>query len=452
EYVKRYGGNYILRLEDTNPMKILLEAYEMIPRDMNWLGTDIHEIVVQSDRFEVYQDYARRLIELGKCYVCTCPVEKWRELKMKSRACPHRERGVEEHLDEWEKMLTGHYKEGEASLMVKTDLRHPNPAIRDFVAMRIVEHSHPRIGNKYRVYPLYNFSVAVDDHLSGITHVLRGKDHLNNTYKQIYIYRYFAWKEPEFIHYGWVTIPDTLLKTSSIREGIEKGDYSGWDDPRLGTFRTLAKRGFRPEAIRRYWVEVGVKEVDINFSWKTLIAYNKGIIDPISPRYFFVADPVVMNISGVEELSGRAPIHPDRPELGIRRVHLKSIGPGGEGGIPLLISGNDAAKLEDGKTLRLKDLGNVRVEKIGDREIQAEYTGNDLSILKQGARNIHWCPVDGIETIVHMPDGTEVKGRTERDILKSTSEMVQFERFGFVRIEKKVDEKGEGVEGFFAHK
>ena len=157
EFVKRYGGRFILRLEDTNPMKILPEAYTMIPEDMSWLGTTVHQVVRQSDRFGIYLEHARRIIELGGGYVCTCPVEKWRSLKERNRACPHRDQDPDKQLAEWERMLDGTYREGEASLMIKTDLGHPNPAVRDFVAMRIMDHPHPRTGDRFRVYPLYNF-------------------------------------------------------------------------------------------------------------------------------------------------------------------------------------------------------------------------------------------------------------------------------------------------------
>ena len=449
EYVKRYGGSFILRLEDTNPAKIHPDAYDMIPEDMTWLGTDVHQVVIQSDRFAIYQEYAQRIIELGGGYVCTCPVEEWRSLKEKNLPCPHRELDIDVQLDRWERMLSGHYQEGEASLIIKTDLDHPNPAVRDFVAMRISEHPHPRTGTEFRVYPLYNFSVAIDDHLLGVTHVIRGKDHLNNTYKQKYVYDYFGWTQPEFIHYGWVSIPDTLLKTSSIKEGIESGEYSGWDDIRLGTFRALEKRGFRPEAIRRYWVEVGIKEVDIKFSWKNLIAYNKELIDPVSPRYFFVRDPVPMTVTNVVELTGRAPYFPDRPDEGRRNVHLISDGIG----IRIVVTREDADTLiEENAVVRLKDLGNVRILKMGPKGIAAEYIGNDLNVLKQGARNIHWCPDAGVPTEVFMEDGSIITGLTEPGILEARSETVQFERFGFVRIEKRRNGNLNSIEGFFTHK
>ena len=119
-------------------------------------------------------------------------------------------------------------------------MEDPNPALRDFVALRVVEDSHPRQLTKYRLWPLYNYAVAVDDYHLGITHVLRGKDHLNNTLKQKWIYKYLEWDEPEYIHYGLVSIPNTNLKTSKIRESIKNGEFSGWDDCRLATLKGLS--------------------------------------------------------------------------------------------------------------------------------------------------------------------------------------------------------------------
>jgi len=439
EYVKRHGGRYFIRLEDTNPAKIDPEAYDTIFEDLDWLGLEYTDKAIQSDRFDVYLEHARKLIGLGQAYICDCDVEAWRAKKASSRPCPHRSLAPGAQLAAWDRMLDGSYPEGAASMVVKTDLAHPNPAVRDFVAFRIVEAPHPRTGTKYRVYPTYNFSVAVDDHLMGMTHVLRGKDHLNNTIRQQYVYRYFGWDEPAFIHYGWVSIEDTLLKTSAIREGIGKGEYTGWDDVRLGTLKAMAKRGIRPDAFRRYWTEVGIKEVDIRFSWETLYAYNKELVDPEAMRYFFVNDPRRLTITGVNVLQGSAPLHPDRPELGSREVRLE-----GRGSVELLVPAGDIDALQPGSLVRLKDLGNV--ELAGDGT--ARYVGDDLSVLKQGAKIVHWAPVDGMETSVLMPDGRTLKGTSEPGLGSQDGKVVQLERFGFVRIEA----DGDSIRGFFAHK
>ncbi len=138
EYCKRYDGKFINRVEDTNPDKIDPDAYDMIPQDLEWLGVKVHQTVIQSDRFEFYYDLARQLIEKGHAYICTCPVEDWRKMKEESRPCPHRDLPKEVQMEQWERMLAGHYGEEKAVFVVKTDLHHPNPAIRDFVGFRIV--------------------------------------------------------------------------------------------------------------------------------------------------------------------------------------------------------------------------------------------------------------------------------------------------------------------------
>ena len=434
--MKRYNGTYIDRLEDTNPEKIDPDAYKMIPEDLEWLGVKIHKTVIQSDRFELYYQVARDLIQMGKGYVCTCEADSWRKMKEGSKACPHHGHTVEENMELFDKMLSHHFGEEQAVMVVKTDLMHPNPAIRDFVGLRIVDSvPHPRTGDRYCVYPAMNFSVAVDDHDLGLTHVIRGKDHLNNTLRQEYIFDYFGWKKPWYHHYGLVSIPDSILKTSTVGKGIRSGEYSGWDDVRLGTVRAMEKRGIRSDAIRNFWLDVGMKEVDIEFSWDNLYAFNKQIVDPVADRYFFVWDPVEMGIEGIEELHSRSPKHPDHPERGAR-VHLL------ESPIKVWMVKEDHDGFVQRGTVRLKDLCNLRSD-----NGRAIYNGNDISVLKEGVKIAHWVPQDHIEAEVVMPDGTVRHGYTERLADEDVGKVVQFERFGFAR----VDSIGPKVIAYFAH-
>ncbi len=453
EYVKRYGGKLIIRFEDTNPDKIDPDSYESILADLDWMGIDYHETAIQSDRFDLYEEWAGRLIELGRAYVCSCDVESWRGLKEKGKPCPHRELHSELQMKEWTKMLDGTYQANAASLVVKTDLNHKNPAVRDFVAMRINETPHPRTGRKYRVYPLYNFSVAVDDHFMKCTHVLRGKDHLNNTIRQKYIYRFLGWELPYFHHYGWVSIKDVLLKTSTIKEGILGGEYSGWDDMRLGTLQTIARRGIKPEAIREYWKEVGTKPVDVQFSWENLFAYNKSAVEKEAKRYFFAREPAKLNIQGIDRLTGKAPLLPDHKESGYRITSLHSDG----GFICILVDRQDAVEMSERLAdnhcvkIRLKDLCNVEVTGLDDDVFTARYTGTELNWLRERARIIHWVPSDPLKNLdctVLKPDGTSESGKVEAHVRESHGELVQFERYGFVSVKV----VGERVEACFAHK
>ncbi len=435
EYVKRYGGAFILRLEDTNPKNVSIEAYEMIPEDLEWLGVKWHEFYVQSDRMEIYYEHAKKLLEMGKAYVCTEDPEKWRKRKLRGGPIPEREEPPEVQLEKWEKMLSGEYEEGEAAMVVKTDLNHPNPAVRDFVAFRIIKSvSHPRTGDKYVVYPTYNFAVAIDDHLMGVTHVLRGKDHLVNTLRQEYVYEHFGWKKPYFYHYGLVAVKDTILKTTRIKEGIRRGEFQGWDDPRLGTLRALRRRGIMPEALRRYWKEVGLKEVDITFSWEILFAYNRQLIDFHANRYFFVWNPVKILVKHEGKAKARLPKHPNDEKRGYREYEV-------EGNFEVYLCKEDWENVKEGEVFRLKDFMNVR--KVGDH---LEYAGNDLSILKKGAKIVHWL-LAGMPAKVFMPDGNVYEGIAEEEALESIGKVVQFERFGYCRLEKHNRE----IWGFFAH-
>lgn len=422
EYVKRYGGICYDRFEDTDPARIDPDGYRTIPEDFAWLGVRIDKTVIQSDRFEIYYDIAKKLLEMGKAYVCTCKPDDWRELKNRKLPCPHREQPLSEQMARWNRMFDGSYKPEEASVMVKTDLEHPNPAIRDFVGLRIDDTPHPRTGKKYRVYPLMNLAVAVDDHLFDLTHVLRGKDHLNNTYRQMYVYDYFGWKKPEYIHYGRVSIEDAQLSTSKMAKGIREGQYSGWDDPQLGTLRALKRRGLRPEALRRYWVETGIKEVDIMFSWKTLYSFNRELIDGEADRYFFVIDPVKIKIEGAPKLVGRAPLHPEHPERGIREL---VVGPDSE----VYVEARDLSS--EPKRLRLKDLCNIERSGEGWR-----YAGNDLAVLKEGVQIVHWVPTESIAAEVLMTDGTTKQGLAEKGIVNAKGKVVQLERFAYARVEE----------------
>ncbi len=241
----------------------------------------------------------------------------FKKLKDECVPCPCRELPVEHSMKLWKELKT--MDEGQAVLRVKTDIEHKNPAIRDWVAMRVVEAEHPLTGNKYRVYPMMNFSVTIDDHLMGVTHVLRGKDHLANSEKQRYLYEHFGWKVPVFVHYGRLKMEDVALSTSKARQGIEDGLYSGWDDPRLGTLRAIARRGIQPEALEELMMEIGPKISDAIVSWKKVSGLNRSILEETSNRYFFVPNPTMIEIQNLPDSEVgiiERPLHPDHTGKG----------------------------------------------------------------------------------------------------------------------------------------
>ncbi len=422
EYVKRYGGELILRLEDTNPANIDPEAYEMIPEDLNNIGVKIHRIIIQSERMEIYYAEARNLIAKGHAYVCFCAAEELRKLKLQSLACPHRDTDPEKSLKLFDDMISGAFKPGAATLVIQTDLFHPNPSLRDWIAFRISPAKHPRTGERYYAFPMMNFSVAVDDHKLGLTHVLRGKDQLNNTDRQRFIFQYNGWTLPEYYHYGMIALPGEKLKTSIIRKGIREGKYTGWDDVRLNTVRALLRRGYQPETFRRYWIESGLREIDASFSWDIFNSMNREVIDGTSKRLFFVKDPISVIVRSGPGTAVRIPFHPEHKDLGFRELQM-----GEDPGI--YIQAEDWNNLNDGATVRLKDLYNVSRSGEGlVYQVDQEFNPKTTKI-------IHWLPRGSNEFSVMKPDGSIDTGRIEKSI-ELVEGISQFERYGYVKLQK----------------
>lgn len=434
EYVKRHNGKLILRIEDTDPKRVFEPAYEMIPEDLAWLGINPDEIIYQSDRFEIYYDYARQLIEKGAAYMCTCDGATFKELKDNCKPCPCRDNSVEENLALWEKFDT--MQAGEAVLRVKTDINHKNPAIRDWVAMRLVDEEHPRMGTKYRIYPMMNFSVSVDDHLMGMTHVLRGKDHLANSEKQKYLYDHMEWDLPEFIHYGRLKMEDIALSTSKAMAGIEDGTYSGWDDPRLGTLRAIARRGIDPRTIYNLITEIGVKMADSAISWKKIYGLNRNFIEPIANRYFFCEEPVEVSVNGYEDgdVTIERPLHADHMDRGNRLLSFDG---------SAYIAKADYA---DG-LFRLMDAVNVE---IAGEDVNYHSTSfEEARDVK--ARIIQWVPTkENVNVKIVMDDASVKTGLGEialNDL--EVGDIVQFERVGFARLDEIKDDE---LVFYYAHK
>jgi len=435
-YVREYGGKYILRIEDTDPKRVREENYRMLLDDIEWLGLEISDIVYQSDRLDIYYEYCEKLITIGGAYVCTCDAEVFREKKNAKVACPCRDHEPEENLRLWRAMLSGDYAEGTITVRVKTDITHPDPAMRDFSIFRIVDAPpHPRCDA--RVYPLMNFSVAVDDHLLGMTHVIRGKDHIANTRRQQFIYEYFGWPMPEYFHYGRMSIEGVVLSTSAMKEGILQGTYTGWDDIHLGTLKAIARRGFSAEAVRNAMIDIGIGQTDISFSWENLFAANKALVDPIAPRYFFVGDPVSCTIVGAPGMVATPCLNPNDPAAGCR--HLPFTG-------TLYAPGEE---ITTARMVRFKDLFNVRIEYDGTTPVFT-YAGSSLEeARREHAPIIQWLPRDAtVRCTLHTPDGP-VSGLCEPGVCVEQGKVVQFERIGFARVDEVTEHH---VSAYFAHR
>jgi len=281
-YVQKYGGKFYIRIEDTNPENIDPKAYNLIKKDSDWLFDKKAKIVIQSDNVEKYYKYVKKLLAKNSVYVCTCEAEKFREFISEKKACPCRGNGEKENKSRWEKMLDRNgYGEGEAVLRFKSDMKDKNPAMRDFPLARINLTKHPRQKNKYRVWPLMNLAVTVDDIEMKMTHIIRAKDHRDNAKRQEKIYEALDLRKrlPWVSFLGRIKFKDLDLSSSKMREEIEKGKYKGWSDSRLPTIQSLKKQGYKPSAFWKFAERVGLSEndkvIDKEEYFKLLKSFNR---------------------------------------------------------------------------------------------------------------------------------------------------------------------------------
>ena len=450
EYARRYKGRFILRFDDTDPVlkRPLLEAYDWYLEDCEWLDARPDEVVIASERLKIYYEHAKRLIELGGAYVCFCGRAEFKKLKDASRECPHRNADVEENLERWKRMLDGKYEPGDAVLRVKTDMRHKDPALRDWVAFRILKATHPRpsVADKYCVWPTLDFESAIEDHILGVTHIIRGKDLMDSEGRQRFLYKHFGWEYPITILWGRLKIHEFgKLSTSELRRRIESGEFDGWDDPRVPTIRALRRRGFEPEAIRRFFLNLGVTENDVAISLKNLYAENRKLIDEKANRYFFVTSPQELHlVKNGEEFQGvaRALLHPNRRDF--REIEVRR---------SVFINGDDARTLRVGGALRLKYLCDVEI--VSEEPLTARVV-SDAEAIAAGADDkkkpvIQWVPAENyIHVVVKRPEveKPEELGIGEPLIKQEVGDVVQFERYGFVRVDSV---EGQTVIAYFTH-
>ena len=270
-YVKKYGGKFYVRIEDTNPENIYPKAYDMIAEESKWLFDGIAKIQIQSDSMKKYYEYAEKLIKKKVVYVCTCSSDDFKKFSEEMKDCPCRNNSIKENAGRWKKMLEkspkrGQFTEGEAVLRFKSEngMKDKNPAMRDFPLARINLTPHARQGKKYRVWPLMNFAVSVDDIEDKMTHIIRAKDHRDNSERQKMIFKALG-KVKQFpwtAFLGRYKFKDMELSSTQMRQDIDAGKYKGWDDPRLPTIASLRKRGYKPQAFWKFAEQVGLSEVD----------------------------------------------------------------------------------------------------------------------------------------------------------------------------------------------
>ena len=423
EYAKEYDGELILRFDDTDTSvkPPMLEAYDLIQKEAEWLlGFVPHRVVIASDRIEHYYQYVEQMLDGSFGYVCKCSAETFREYRVSMTECPCRAYSNMENLELWQGMLDGSFQPGEAVVRVRTDMALKNPALRDWPALRIQDtetNPHPRkdIGSRYRVWPLLDFQSAVEDHLQGVTHIIRGKDLMDSTRKQKLLYEHFGWKYPETMYWGRVKVHEWGgFSTSQMRKDIESGLFEGWSDPRLPTIASLSGSGIQATALRNFWIELGVTQKDIAVPLATLYSHNIKIIDDDAPRIAFIREPISLTLEGVNETIVELPTHPNTTGLGTRKIQLHDA-----------VVYIEKADLQH-KTLRLKEFGDFDIEGNIARFVAKERTDK--------RKIVHWTSKNSSvdASLVQVIDGEicRLDGKLESHQL-AVNTPVQIERIGY---------------------
>ena len=470
-----FGGRTNLRFDDTNPLKENEDFMLAIMDDVRWLGFEWEELRHASDYFQQLYDYAVHLIQAGKAYVEGLSSEEIRAyrgtLTDPGRESPYRDRPVEENLDLFRRMKAGEFEDGQYVLRAKIDMASSNINMRDPVVYRIRNASHHRTGDSWHIYPMYDWAHGISDAIEGVTHslcTLEFEDHRP-------LYDWFldnipAPCHPRQIEFARGNLDYTVMSKRKLRQLVEEGHVSGWDDPRLPTLAGLRRRGFTPESIRAFWTEMGISKSQSIISMGVLENAVRNDLNARAPRTMAVLDPlkvVLTNFPAGETDWLDAAVHPQNEEMGTRKVPLTR---------EIWIEKSDFMEDPPRKFFRLKPGGEVRLRNafivtctdvIKDEtgkliELHCEFDPESRSGLPGAARKvkgtIHWVSAEhGVPAEVRLCDRLftvpNPLGDKSRDFLEflnphsldlidnavveasvadgSTHEFYQFERTGY---------------------
>ena len=404
QVAQKYNGTFNLRYDDTNPAKEDNEYVEAIYRDLNWLGaTPSGGVFYGSDYFDKCYEYAVKLIKDGKAYVCDLTAEEMREyrgtLTEAGKNSPWRDRSVEENLDLFERMKNGEFADGTHTLRAKIDMASPNMNMRDPAIYRIVHTDHHRQGNKWCIYPLYDYAHPIQDALEGITHSLCSLEFENHRPLYEWVINNIGFEQkPKQREFARLNVTNTVMSKRYLRYLVENGMVDGWDDPRLPTLCALRRRGYTPASIFDFVTRAGVSKADSLVDIGLLEHCIREELNTTAPRRICVQKPIKVTVTNYPE--GKVEYfevsnNPQNPEAGTRKVAFTR---------ELYIDADDFAEVPPPKFFRMKPDGEVR--------LMGAYIVRCNEIVKNGDGSIKeiLCTAD-LETGNGMPvDGRKVKG------------------------------------------
>jgi len=437
---ERYKGKTVLRFDDTNPERVKAEFYDSFREVILWMGLKIDEEVKASDYMETYYQKAEELISKNDAFICLCERDQFSKLREEKKPCTcNLSHSSEKNKELFDKIKGGHFAAGEATVRLRGDMNSKNSALRDPVLLRISEFKHPIQGDKYHLWPMYDFESPIMEDITGVTHILRSIEFGKMREElQSFISEKLNIVPPEFYEYSRYNISGAPTKGRIIRELVEEGIVSGWDDYRLVTYQALRRRGIQPGVFSEIVKRVGTTKSSTKIDWTLIFAINRKIIEPITKHYFFVDDPIEIVLSNPRPKEVQIAHHPYNEELGKRSVKVNDV---------LYLCGSDKDLLKVGNKIRMKDLFNIQIqEKISDSKYQANIISDELL---PDIPRLQWVS-EPISVEIIKPEMLYLNNRINKDSLKyiygyaennlaalNIGEIVQFERFGYAKINNK---------------
>jgi glutaminyl-tRNA synthetase len=398
---EEYGGLCNLRFDDTNPSKEEEEYVQAIIEDVRWLGFDWGDrLFFASDYFDQMYEYAVQLVKDGKAYVDDLSAEEISEyrgtLTQPGRNSPYRDRSVEENLDLLERMKAGEFADGEKVLRAKIDMAHPNLNMRDPVMYRILHASHHRTGDKWCIYPMYDWAHGLEDSIEGITHSICTLEFENHRPLYDWFLDNLGVYHPQQIEFARLNLTYTVMSKRMLLELVEGGYVNGWDDPRLPTIRGMRRRGYSPAAIRNFCKRIGVAKVDNIIDIEFLEHCLRDDLNKTSPRFMGVLRPLKVVIENfpedkVEEFD--AINNPEDPDAGTRKILFSKV---------LYIEQEDFMEEPPEKFYRLAPGREVR--------FRYSYLVTCKDVIKEDGEIVELrCTIDPETKGGYAPDGRKVK-------------------------------------------
>lgn len=308
---QQYGGQFNLRFDDTNPTKEKTEFVESILADVKWLGADFGDrVFFASNYFDQMYEAAIKLIKKGKAYVCDLTADEIREyrgtLTEPGKNSPYRDRSIEENLDLFERMKNGEFPDGSKVLRAKIDMASPNINMRDPIIYRIARMNHHNTGDKWCIYPMYDFAHPIEDAIEGVTHSICTLEFEDHRPLYDWVVMELGYKDspegtPKQIEFAKLYLTNVITGKRYIKKLVEDGIVDGWDDPRLVSIAALRRRGFTPSAIKKFMELVGISKSQSSVDYAMLEYCVRDDLKLTAKRYMAVVDPVKLVIDNYPE-------------------------------------------------------------------------------------------------------------------------------------------------------